>query len=154
MSFYVSPLLFFMFRFVIFSMSLKAWGRETRKKKRHNVERESETYFLCGKWHHFMYVLCLRHVFCLEGRKKREPLSESCCEERKEAFKIALTDRKRWRFGFFTVRFWAVNDLSRKVIKAFFIWKSSLNETEKWMKRRFTRFLCFLPLCFSYLIVN
>lgn len=87
-----------------------------RKKQRLMMERESETYFLCGKWHHFMYVLCLRHVFCLGGRVEGA-LNESCCEERKEAFKIALTGRKRWRFVFFTVRFWAVKDFSRKVIK-------------------------------------
>ena len=76
-----------------FSMSLKTWGRK-RKKERRKVERESETYFLCGKWHHFMYVLCLRHVFCWGGTRGVREWWTKAVARRKGAFKIALTDTK------------------------------------------------------------
>lgn len=75
-----------------------------------------------------MYVLCLRHVFLfnvslprrrllvmneklLRGRQKKE-------RENSNSFQNRIKwGAKWWRFRFFTVRFSAVNDLSRKVIK-------------------------------------
>lgn len=52
------------------------------------MERESETYFLCGKWHRFyVRVMSSSCLFGANGRGRK-------LLQGKEAFKIALTDTK------------------------------------------------------------